>query len=355
MRKYHPLTVADILDETADSRRVRLAVPDELKGTFAFRPGQHLPLSVTVDGDDLHRTYSICSAPGEWPLELGIRVQSGGSFSDTALSRLRPGDEISVMPPFGRFHADIDPSQQKHYLAFAAGSGITPILSMIRAILASEPHSRFTLFYGNRKQATTMFIEDLFALKNRYPDRLQMQFVFSRESQEFNIADGRLDGRKARELIEHFCRDRRPDDVFLCGPDTMIDDVTAALTGLGFDPDTIHSERFGAPRAAAKAATEATTKDRQAAITVIMDGHRKTFDMAAGDANIVDAAAGQGIELPYSCKGGVCATCRTHVREGEVSMAVNYGLEPWEVDAGFVLACQSTPDSDEVVLDYDKV
>ena len=353
MRKYHELTIAGITKETADSRRLKLDVPDALKDHFAFLPGQHLPVSVTVDGEELHRTYSICSAPGAWPLELGIRTQPGGKFSDTALSGLREGDAISVMPPFGRFHAHVDASQRKHYVAFAAGSGITPILSMIRAILSEEPNSRLTLFYGNRKQGTTMFIEDLFALKNRYLDRLQMQFVFSRESQEFPIADGRLDGDKAKELIERFFRDARPDDVFLCGPDTMIDDVTDALTSLGFDQDRIHSERFGAPRAARRAA-EAAPGDRHAEITVIMDGHRKSFAMGANDANIVDAAAAQGIDLPYSCKGGVCATCRTHVRQGEVTMAINYGLEPWEVEAGFVLACQSTPDSDEIVLDYDK-
>lgn len=354
MRQYHELTVAGIAEETADSRRLRLAVPDALKETFAFRPGQHLPLSVTLDGEELHRTYSVCSAPGVWPLELGIRIQPGGKFSATALSRLSVGDVISVMPPFGRFYADIDPSQSRHYLAFAAGSGITPILSMIRAILEGEPGSHCTLFYGNRKQGTTMFIEDLFALKNRYPDRLQMQFVFSRESQEFPIADGRLDGAKATELMQHFCRDTRPDDVFLCGPDTMIDDVTDALTSLGFDKARIHAERFGAPRAD-RQNRQVKPAERHAEITVIMDGHRKTFDMSADDANIVDAAAARGIDLPYSCKGGVCATCRTHVRHGRVSMHVNYGLEPWEVDSGFVLACQSTPDSDEIVLDYDKV
>lgn len=354
MRKYYELSVAGIAEETADSRRLTLDVPDALRETFSFLPGQHLPLSVTLDGEELHRTYSICSAPGEWPLELGIRVQPGGKFSETALSGLRAGDAISVMPPFGRFHAEVDSSRTRHYAAFAAGSGITPILSMIRAILKDEPKSRFTLFYGNRKQGTTMFIEDLFALKNRYPDRLQMQFVFSRESQEFPIADGRLDAAKALELTQHFCRDTRPDDIFLCGPDTMIDDVTDALTSLGFDQANIHSERFGAPREAGER-VEAAPVDRQVEITVIMDGHRKTFDMTADDANIVDAAAARGIDLPYSCKGGVCATCRTHVQKGDVSMAVNYGLEPWEVDAGFVLACQSTPDSDEIVLDYDRV
>ncbi len=353
MHRYHTLTIADIADETPDARRVRLDVPAELKETFSFLPGQHLPLSVTLDGEELRRTYSICSAPGEWPIELGIRVQPDGKFSAAALGRLKRGDEIRVMPPFGRFHADIDESASRHYVGFAAGSGITPILSMIRCVLRDEPGSRFTLFYGNRKQGTTMFIEDLFALKNQYPDRLQMQFVFSREEQEFPVAEGRLDGDKASELITHFCRNGLPDDVFLCGPDTMIDDVTTALRALGVDEAHIHAERFGAPRAVSRS-EETTGSERRAEVTVIMDGHRKSFSMTANDRNIVDAAASQGVELPYSCKGGVCATCRTHVRQGEVSMALNYGLEPWEVEAGFVLACQSRPKSDELVLDYDK-
>ena len=353
MRQYHTLTIADIVAETADSRRVRLDVPDDLKETFAFLPGQHLPLALSADGEELHRTYSICSAPGEWPLELGIRTQPDGRFSEAALGELRAGDEIRVMPPFGRFHADTNGSQQRHYVGFAAGSGITPILSMIRTVLRDEPGSRFTLFYGNRKQSTTMFIEDLFSLKNQYPDRLQMQFVFSREAQEFAIAEGRLDGDKASELMTHFCRNQQPDEVYLCGPDTMIDEVTAALTKAGVDEAHIHSERFGAPRVVSRPVSK-VARDRQAEITVIMDGHRKSFEMTSEDNNIVDAAAARGIDLPYSCKGGVCATCRTHVRQGEVSMAQNYGLEPWEVEAGFVLACQSKPESDELVLDYDK-
>ncbi|MDJ0760132.1 MAG: 2Fe-2S iron-sulfur cluster-binding protein [Woeseiaceae bacterium] len=353
MRQYHSLTIADIVEETADARRVRIDVPEDLRDTFSFQPGQHLPLAVTLDGEELRRTYSICSAPGEWPIELGIRVQPGGRFSAAALGGLRSGDKIRVMPPFGRFHADVDATATRHYVGFAAGSGITPILSMIRTVLRDEPGSRFTLFYGNRKQGTTMFVEELFSLKNQYPDRLQMQFIFSREEQEFPIAEGRLDGGKAKELIAHFCRNGLPDEIFLCGPDTMIDEVTSALTDSGVDATCIHSERFGAPRTVSRP-DDKSAGEQQAEITVIMDGHRKSFSMSADDGNIVDAAASKGVELPYSCKGGVCATCRTHVRQGDVTMALNYGLEPWEVEAGFVLACQSTPKSDEVVLDYDK-
>jgi ring-1,2-phenylacetyl-CoA epoxidase subunit PaaE len=248
--------------------------------------------------------------------------------------------------------ADLDRGSARDYLGFAAGSGITPILSIIKSVFDNEPGSRFVLFYGNRKQSTTMFVEDLYALKNRFPERLQLHFVFSQEDQEFPIASGRLDAGKVRELYDHFCKGLDPADAFVCGPDTMIATVRETLIELGLDAEHVHAERFGIPRKADKA--KAAKAADLAAITVIMDGHKKDFEMRRDDDNIVDAAAGHGIDLPYSCKGGVCATCRCHVREGEVTMATNYGLEPWEVEAGFVLACQSRPVSDAVLLDYDK-
>jgi ring-1,2-phenylacetyl-CoA epoxidase subunit PaaE len=226
---------------------------------------------------------------------------------------------------------------------------------MIKSVLATEPQSRFVLFYGNRKQSTTMFIEDLYALKNQYPERLQLQFIFSQEDQEFPIAAGRLDADKVRELYQRFCAGLDPDAAFVCGPDTMIRSVTDTLLDLGLAANSIHAERFGVPRKSAGAKPAASRAPDHAAVTIIMDGHKKEFEMRRGDENIVDAAADHGIELPYSCKGGVCATCRCHVREGEVTMATNYGLEPWEVEKGFVLACQSRPVSDSLTLDYDKI
>ncbi len=357
MRRFHELTVARKGFETKDSVRLALAVPDELKHEYRFLPGQHLPIRIERDGKTLRRTYSICSPPGTWPLEIGVRVQPGGGFSEFAADELAVGDTLDVMPPFGQFHASPDPQRSGSYVAFAAGSGITPILSMIAAVLEAEADSTFTLFYGNRRQSTTMFIDDLYALKNRYPARLQLHFVFSREDQEFEIAAGRLDADKVRELMHAFLGERAVDEVFVCGPDTMIDDVTAALQALGIDADRIHAERFGAPRKARVSDEPRVAGDAAdvAEITVIMDGHKKHFSMAGDAANIVDAAAEHGIDLPYSCKGGVCATCRCHVREGEVEMATNYGLESWEVEAGFALACQSRPRSATVTLDYDKL
>ena len=354
MRKYHSLKVASLRNETTDSMRLALAVTDEDRATFEFQAGQHLPLQIMIDEKRVRRTYSICSAPGELPLELGIRVQPGGQFSEFVANTLQVGDALEVMPPFGRFHAELDPQHAKTYLMFAAGSGITPMLSIMRATLAEEPSSRLLLFYGNRRQRTTMFIDDLYALKNQYPERLQLYFLFSQEEQEFDVFSGRLDEQKASELLRTFCVGLKPDDAFICGPDTMIDSVRTALQGYGLDSAAIHTERYGPPRKTSKpTATAVTQDDQQSTVNVVIDGHRKSFEMSRDSGNIVDAAAEQGIDLPYSCKGGVCATCRTYVKSGDVHMATNYGLEPWEVEKGFVLACQSRPIGDAVTIDYD--
>jgi ring-1,2-phenylacetyl-CoA epoxidase subunit PaaE len=353
MHRYHPLTVLDKRRETQDSLRISLDVPEHLQGEFAFAPGQHLPIRVTHEGKVMRRTYSICSPPGRWPLEIGIRVQQGGAFSTYADDVLAPGDTLEAMPPSGRFHASPDAAAAKFYVAFAAGSGITPILSIVTSLLEHEPNCRVALFYGNRRHASAMFVDDLFALKNRFPARLLLHFLFSQEVQEFDISAGRLDRDKVCELWSAFCRDRRPDEAFVCGPDTMIDTVREALVEQGIDAARIHAERFGVPRKAGPAAPLARAAESRATVTVILDGHRRSFEMDPADPNIVDAAAAQGIELPYSCKGGVCATCRCLLADGRVEMAVNYGLEPWEVEKGYILACQSVPRSAAVLLDYD--
>ena len=356
MRTFHPLEVVAKHRETADSVRIALDVRENLRQEFRFQPGQHLPIQAEIDGERLRRTYSICTSPGEWPLEIGVRVQPGGRFSEYAANDLAVGDTLDVMPPTGRFQLRAHPENSNYYLGFAAGSGITPLLSIAKSALAVEPASRFALFYGNRKQSTAMFVDDLYALKNRYPDRLQLHFVFSREDQEFDIAAGRIDADKVRELVERFCGGREASEAYVCGPDTMITAVTEALTALGMAADAVHAERFGVPRRALQPAASAAPAGATSMtnVTVIMDGHKKTFEMAREGQSIVDAAAENGVELPYSCKGGVCATCRTHLREGEVRMEANYGLEPWELERGFVLACQSRPLGGEILLDYDK-
>jgi ring-1,2-phenylacetyl-CoA epoxidase subunit PaaE len=358
MRQFHKLTVKSLGRETADSLRLLLDVPDELAAEFEFLPGQHLPVQLTVDGKKLRRTYSISSPPGVSPLQLGIRIQPGGRVSEYLAENLAAGDQLEVMPPFGQFHAEPAADHNKTYLAFAAGSGITPILSIMRALLEREPQCRVVLFYGNRQQRTAMFIDDLYALKNRFAQRLQLYFLFSREEQEFPIFSGRLDGEKTKDLVETFCVGLQPEEAFVCGPDSMIESVSSSLSDLGLDKNRIHAERYGAPRKKSPGEQRAETAlrdyDHDATVTVIMDGHQKTFGMASDGPGIVDAAAQEGIDLPYSCKGGVCATCRTLLRAGEVRMDSNYGLEPWEVEKGFILACQSHPVSDKIVLDYDE-
>ena len=353
MKQFHSLKVTAKTPEGKDAIRIALEVPAELREEYAFLPGQHLPIQIERDGRKLRRTYSICSPADSWPLEIGVRIQAGGAFGEYASQDLVVGDTLDVMPPTGRFHLPPRKDDGKFHVGFAAGSGITPILSIIASLLQSEPGTRFALFYGNRSQATTMFIEDLYALKNRFPDRLQLHFLFSREEQEFEVAGGRLDAAKVADLYKRFLDGVSVDEVWVCGPDKMIDTVTGALVELGMDAGHVNAERFGAPRGKPVEQQAAATGD-VTRVTVVMDGHRKHFTMPRSGINIVDGAAEQGLDLPYSCKGGVCATCRCHLRSGDVEMAVNYGLEPWEVEQGFVLACQSTPQSDEILLDYDK-
>ena len=357
MRKYHTLTVASLDSETRDSLRVALNVPENLREVFVFKPGQHLPIQLSIDGKLVRRTYSICSVPGEMPLVFGIRVQPGGKFSQFIQSNLKIGDHLEAMPPLGRFHADLGPQKVTVRIAFAAGSGITPILSIMRSTLENEPESRFVLFYGNRMQSTTMFIDDLHALKNRFPERLQLYFLFSQEDQELEVFSGRLDKLKITQLYRAFCNKMVPDEVFICGPGTMLNGVKESLVGENVDESLFRIERYGAPvsRKTQQLTPKAATTIKGSLIEVIMDGHKKSFEMAVdGPDNLVDAAAVEGIVLPFSCRGGVCATCRTYVRSGEVRMATNHGLEPWEVEKGFVLACQARPLSSKITIDYDE-
>jgi ring-1,2-phenylacetyl-CoA epoxidase subunit PaaE len=260
------------------------------------------------------------------------------------------------MPPAGHFHAPLDPAQRKNYAAFVAGSGITPVLSILKTTLETEPESRFIVFYGNRTTATTMFIDELWSLKNLYGERLSLHFLMSREPLEIEIYNGRLDRAKAGALHEAFLAHERPDEIFLCGPNPMIDELTRTLTGLGYDAARIHAERFhpGLPGEAMPAPSSRTAPREGTNVTIALDGRRRSFRMEPGEDSILDAAARNGIALPYSCKGGVCATCRSRLLRGKVSMAVNYALEPWELEKGYVLTCQSTPTTTEIELDFDQ-
>lgn len=353
MLKFHPAIITDKHQETEDSIVLTLAVPDDVAEEFRYSHGQHLPVLVKVGGDDLRRTYSICSSVADATLRLGIRVQ--GAVSGY-IAGLDSGDTIDVMPPTGHFQTQMDPGNKKTYAAFVAGSGITPILSIIKTALETEPHSRCFVFYGNRKRSSTMFIEELYALKNLYPQRLSLHFVMSREEGEIPVYTGRIDGVKVKLLHESFLSDARPDEVFICGPNPMIDDVSASLMELNYKAEQIHSERFRSEEPAPEVTDDAERAKPAGGIsvTVIMDGNRQTFTMEDSANTLLDAAHDNDVELPYSCMGGVCSTCRTLLVKGKVNMEVNHALEDWELEEGYILACQARPVSTEIELDYDQ-
>jgi ring-1,2-phenylacetyl-CoA epoxidase subunit PaaE len=362
--QLHTLTVAQVRQE-AGAACVQLAVPPELRDTFAFTQGQYLTLAAEVGGQPLRRSYSICSPVHEYlgtgRLEVGIKAVAGGAFSPWACEHLRPGNAVQVMPPQGRFFTPLAASQAKHYLAFAAGSGITPLLSIIATTLATEPRSRFTLVYGNRNVASILFSEALEDLKDRYLGRFNLIHVLSRQHQEVALFNGRIDAAKVQALMEGPLQHERFDDTFICGPNDMIDAVEAALVARGVDTAHIHTERFGTPlpAGASKSSTPSVAgplplaQGAAAQLTVVLDGKSYALPLAAGQP-VLDAALGAGLDLPYSCKGGVCCTCRAKLVAGTVEMARNFTLEDWEVKQGFVLTCQAHATSPEVVVSFDE-
>jgi ring-1,2-phenylacetyl-CoA epoxidase subunit PaaE len=359
MREYLKLEVLEKRWETPDAIVLRLKAAEESRNVFAYAQGQHLPVRAQIDGRSVRRTYSICASVNDADLRLGIRVQPGGVFSNYLALELEPGDFIEAMPPSGHFNTPLDPQRACNYAAFAAGSGITPVLSILKTTLETEPKSRFTLFYGNRSTASTMFIEDLLALKNLFPERLALHFIFSRQPSDLPIYDGRLDAERAGALYDAFLAHLPPGEVFVCGPDTMIDEVTRMLLVRGLSSGQVHAERFrplsrDTAVTAQPAVTTTPAGEPAALVRVIQDGHEREFSMPRDGTCLVDGAAAAGLELPYSCKGGVCSTCRTHLRHGEVTMQTNYALEDWELAQGYVLACQAVPVSAELVLDYDR-
>lgn len=345
---FHELVISGVRQEGADAVALEFVVPQELAGKLAFEPGQYLTLRADIDGQDVRRSYSIASAP-DAPLCVGVRQVEDGVFS-TYAQGLKVGDTVQVMPPEGRFMLQ----NQQDILLIAAGSGITPMVAIAHGALAKG--ARVTLVYGNRDFKHVMFRSELEALKDQYMGRFTLIHILSREEQDVPLLNGRITGEKIERMAKAGAVDlQAADGVFLCGPSGMITDVSAALAGLGVAENIIHSERFTpdgeAPRKRSRAAQAVAESGVE--VEVILDGSRKTFRVEDGDENIVAAAARQGLELPYSCKGGMCCTCRCRVTEGSVEMAVNYSLEPWELEAGFTLACQTRPTSEKLVLDFD--
>jgi ring-1,2-phenylacetyl-CoA epoxidase subunit PaaE len=358
--RFHSIAVRDLQPEAEDALRVVLEVPPALQPMFRTRAGQHIVLREWLNGTEVRRTYSPTGAAGELPLTLGIRVQPDGQLSQHLAQTLCVGSAVEVMPPGGSFGAALTPPRAgaASYVVFVAGSGITPVLSIVRTALAEQPHASVTVFYGNRTSARAMFLEDLQGLKDRYMSRLAVHFIMSGEPQETELLNGRIDGAKTRELARRFFDPQAVDAYFLCGPGDMMEQVAGELGVLGVHPDRIHAEHFTVGEPSTASAAQPTVATAHAAeglteVTVLMDGRRRTFTMRTGEENILDAGARAGLELPYSCRAGVCSTCRTKLVRGEVDMRANYALEDWELEQGFVLACQSYAKSAELELDYD--
>jgi len=360
--RFHDLTVKRVSPEAAGAVAITLAIPDEAKDSFAFEPGQFLTLRATVGGQDVRRSYSISSprsrlaARGE--LEIGIRPVENGVFSNWAAQSIKAGDTIKVMPPDGRFV--VKKKRAIHRVGFAAGSGITPILSIAASTLEEQPESKFTLVYGNRRMSSVMFNEALQDLKDRYRDRLTLIHVLSRQAQEVDLLQGRIDGDKVREIIKALLPVASMDEVFICGPDAMIIATEDALQQAGVPADRIRTERFtvGLPAGANPVGTGATAAaaaqaEKDIALTVVLDG--KEHELAIGpDEHVLDAALNAGLDLPFSCKAGVCCTCRAKVLDGTVVMDKNFTLEAPEVAQGFVLSCQARATSKRLLVSFDE-
>jgi ring-1,2-phenylacetyl-CoA epoxidase subunit PaaE len=354
--RFHRLAVSELRRETPDAVSLTFAIPKELEQDYRFSPGQYLTLRTTMDGEEVRRSYSICSGPDDGELRIAVKKVDGGAFSNWAADELSCGDVLDVMTPTGRFGVASAPTEARIHVGFAAGSGITPILSIVKGVMALEPNSRFFLFYGNRSTGGMLFRETLEELKDRFIERLSVFHVISGEEQDIPILHGRLDGEKVRVLLRSLVGTESIDHVFICGPSGMSEEIEATCRDIGIPADRVHVERFvsefgGKPRPKTVVPAGAPPK---ALAALIIDGKRREVPVAEGEA-ILDAALRAGVDLPFACKGGMCSTCRARLVEGEAQMEVNYSLEPWELEKGFVLTCQARPTSDRVVVDYDHV
>lgn len=354
---FHSLRVKSITPDTDEAVIVSFDVPAALQNDFVFNQGQHLTLRMMLSGKEERRSYSICSGVDDGELRIGVRKVDGGLISTWINTQLKTDDNIDVLPPEGRFFVPIDASQARHYLGIAGGSGITPILAIMKTVLAREPLSRFTLIYGNRRQTSTMFKEELEDLKNRYLTRLTLHTVFSQEHMDSPLYSGRLTQSKLNEFLNTLIQPQQLDHVFVCGPHGFNDEADAALLAAGVPTEHIHIERFGVPvdKTGTKPVPTVQPGDApQAIVKIIRDGLSREIEFRTEHGNVLDAAAAAGLEVPYSCKSGVCCTCRAKLIEGKVRMDRNFALEKHEVEAGFVLTCQAHPLTERVVISFDE-
>jgi ring-1,2-phenylacetyl-CoA epoxidase subunit PaaE len=362
--KFHPLTIADRRQETRDTISLAFEVPHDLKELYRFTQGQYLTLKLAIDGKEVRRSYSICVGVSDYILRTELRVAikkvDGGLFSNFVHEHLKVGSVIEVMTPEGRFFTELRKEQCKHYVAFAAGSGITPIVSLMKTTLETEPLSSFTLVYGNRNSQQILFLEEIEALKNLYITRVKLIHILSAQPQEAELFNGRITAEKTSTLLTTLISSRMIDQVFICGPASMIDEVEGALLSFQIPVEHIHAERFGVPKADEQLkptfinSTQKVSLGKSATLRVQLDGKIREMQFPFEGLPLLDVALENGLDLPFACKGGVCCTCRAKVLEGEVRMDKNYTLEKWEIDKGFVLTCQCRPVSDSVLISYDE-
>jgi ring-1,2-phenylacetyl-CoA epoxidase subunit PaaE len=353
---FHSLEVAEVIAETAEAKSIRFAVPEELRPNFDFKPGQHLTLKAEIGGEEVRRNYSLCVAPEEGELKVTVKRIAGGIFSNWINDALKRGDRLDVMEPHGSFTWDFEPGARNHYVAFAGGSGITPVISLLKTALIEEPESRFTLFYGNRDSQSVIFLEALAGLKNRFMGRLEVHHFLAEESEDIELLNGMLDRSKCDDVLEQLVDPAEAAAFFICGPGPMMDSAEEALLACGVERQRIHIERFTAdrPPEALQAQLEAMSRGAQGmTIVVTLDGRKRRVPFSAEAGNILDSARLAGLPAPFACKAGVCATCRARVVSGEVEMAARYGLTDEEIASGYVLTCQSVPKGEGVELDYD--
>ena len=353
---FHTLKIAGVRREIDDAISLELEVPPELRDAFRFTAGQHLTVRADIDGEEVRRNYSLCVAPHENEWRVAIKQIAGGAFSSWANRAVKAGDMLDVMPPHGSFTWTFDPARSANYVGFAGGSGITPVLSLLKTALAVEPDSDFTLLYGNRASNSVMFLEELAALKNRFMGRLQIYHFLEDEEEEVELFNGRLDSAKITDVLRSLVDPSTIDAAFICGPGPMMDAAEAGLIAAGVASDNILIERFTVGAMSAEQLAAARALEQKAAglkVQVTLEGRRRTLTFDADKGSILENARAAGLPAPFACKAGVCATCRAKLVRGEVTMKANYGLSADEVAQGYVLTCQAVPLTDDVALDYD--
>lgn len=352
---FHKLEVKEVVKETQDCVSIAFDIPDDVKDEFRFEQGQNITIKKIIDGEEVRRSYSICSAPFEHELRVAIKKVDNGKFSSFANNELQAGDKLDILPPTGKFNTKLNPANSKQYLAFAAGSGITPVISIIKTTLQQEPNSLFTLVFGNRGRNSIIFFEELEGLKNKYLNRFSLINILSRERTDAPINSGRIDADKLTELAK-LINYGQMDEIFICGPEEMIFCVKDFLENRQIDKKKIHFELFTTPgqkRVVPRKQVVQISGGPESNITVKLDGRSFDFKLGLNSENILDAALKQGADLPFACKGGVCCTCKAKLIEGEVEMDVNWGLEQEEIEQGYILTCQSHPKTEKVVVDFD--